>query len=201
MASACPLSISTGSGWLLQNCASVCGPRLQVLLVCLLESAISHLFQRILRMFSKFTYYAFTHLARFPTVTGDVSVTQEKRFLPHSLSSWKYFPNSYTLGVMHHVKFTTSCCIICTQHFLRDGLLTINFLRICCLLIDASCSCSGRCTLLLREFFGMFSKIAVSFGSNLFCDSKTNCVFLRSTGFSLLYANFDNLLENRCGQS
>ena len=39
------------------------------------------------------------------------------------------------------------------------------------------------------------------FGSNLFCDSKTNCVFLRPTGFSLLYANFDNLLENRCGES
>ena len=51
------------------------------------------------------------------------------------------------------------------------------------------------------RIFGMFSKIAVFFGSNLFCDSKTNCVFLRSTGFSLLYANFDNLLENRCGQS
>ena len=33
------------------------------------------------------------------------------------------------------------------------------------------------------------------FRSNLFCDSKTNCVFLRLTGFSLLYANFDNLLE------
>ena len=47
----------------------------------------------------------------------------------------------------------------------------------------------------------MFSKIAVFFGSNLFCDSKNNCVFLRSTGFSLLYANFDNLLEIRCGQS
>ena len=28
MASACPLSISNGSGWLLQNCASVCDPRL-----------------------------------------------------------------------------------------------------------------------------------------------------------------------------
>ena len=42
------------------------------------------------------------------------------------------------------------------------------------------------------------------FGSNLFCDSKTwvtNCSFLRLTGFPLLYANFDNLLENRCGQS
>ena len=39
------------------------------------------------------------------------------------------------------------------------------------------------------------------FRSNLFCDSKTNCVFLRSTGFSLFYANFDNLLENHCGQS
>ena len=51
------------------------------------------------------------------------------------------------------------------------------------------------------RIFGMFSKIAVFFGSNLFYDSKTNCVFLRLTGFSLLYANFDNLLENRCGQS
>ena len=40
MASACPLSISNGSGWLLQNCASVCCSRLQVLLVCLFESAI-----------------------------------------------------------------------------------------------------------------------------------------------------------------
>ena len=39
------------------------------------------------------------------------------------------------------------------------------------------------------------------FGSNLFCDSKTNCVFLRPTSFSLLYTNFDNLLENRCGES
>ena len=39
------------------------------------------------------------------------------------------------------------------------------------------------------------------FGSNLFCDSKTNRVFLRLTGFSLLYANFDNLLENCHGQS
>ena len=37
------------------------------------------------------------------------------------------------------------------------------------------------------------------FRSNLFCDSKTNCVFLRSTGFSLLYVNSDNLLETRCG--
>ena len=54
MASACPLSIINGSGWLLQNCASVCGPRLWVLLVCLLESAIFYLFQRMLRMFSKF---------------------------------------------------------------------------------------------------------------------------------------------------
>ena len=40
MASACPLSINNGSGWLLQNCASVCCSRLRVLLVCLLESAI-----------------------------------------------------------------------------------------------------------------------------------------------------------------
>ena len=54
MASACPLSISNGSGWLVQNCASVCGPRLRVLLVCLLELAIFHVFQRMLRMFFKF---------------------------------------------------------------------------------------------------------------------------------------------------
>ena len=40
MASACPLSIINGSGWLLQNCASVCCSRLRVLLVCLLQSAI-----------------------------------------------------------------------------------------------------------------------------------------------------------------
>ena len=106
MASACPLSISNGSGWLLQNCASVCCPHLRVLLVCLLESAISHVFQRILRMFSKFAYYAFTHLTRFPTITGDVSVTQEKRFLPLSAS----FSNSRTIDVAHF-PLLSLCCI------------------------------------------------------------------------------------------
>ena len=40
MASACPLSIINGSGWLLQNCSSVCCSHLRVLLVCLLESPI-----------------------------------------------------------------------------------------------------------------------------------------------------------------
>ena len=40
MASACPLSIINGSGWLLQNCASVCCSRLRVLFVCLLDLAI-----------------------------------------------------------------------------------------------------------------------------------------------------------------
>ena len=40
MASVCPLSIINGSGWLLQNCASVCCSCCRVLLVCLLESAI-----------------------------------------------------------------------------------------------------------------------------------------------------------------
>ena len=48
MASACLLSINSGSGWLLQNCASVCCSCLQVLLVCLFESA---LFPRILANF------------------------------------------------------------------------------------------------------------------------------------------------------
>ena len=54
MVSACPLSISNGSGWLLQNCASVCCSRLRVLLVCLLESAIFPRISRMFRMFSKF---------------------------------------------------------------------------------------------------------------------------------------------------
>ena len=67
MASAYPLSISTWSGWLFQNCVSVCCPHLQVLLVCLLESAISHVFQRMLRMFSEFAYQALynTHFWQF----------------------------------------------------------------------------------------------------------------------------------------
>ena len=51
------------------------------------------------------------------------------------------------------------------------------------------------------QIFGMFSKIAVFFGSNLFVTQKLTVYFLRSTGFSLLYANFDNLLEIRCDQS
>ena len=73
----------------------------------------------------------------------------------------------------------------------------VNFLRVCCLLIDASSSWFLRwCNQNLRKplawvnvlygwpfypfpprIFGMFSKIAVFFGSNLFCDSKTKCVF------------------------
>ena len=48
------------------------------------------------------------------------------------------------------------------------------------------------------RIFGMFSKIAVFFGSNLSVTQKLTVYFLRSTGFSLLYANFDNLLEIRC---
>ena len=53
------------------------------------------------------------------------------------------------------------------------------------------------------NFWNVF-KNRCFFGSNLFCDSKTwvtNCAFLRSTVFPLLYVNFDNLLENCCGQS
>ena len=60
MASACPLSIINGSGWLLQNCASVCCSRLQVLLVCLLESAIiPHIlanFKNVLQIHVKVLY-------------------------------------------------------------------------------------------------------------------------------------------------
>ena len=93
MASACPLSISNGSGWLLQNCASVCCPHLQVLLVCLLESAISHVFQRILRMFSKFTYYAFTHLTF--GYSGDAMVAREEFLLSDSAS----FENVFQIRV------------------------------------------------------------------------------------------------------
>ena len=84
MASACPLSISTGSGWLLQNCASVCCPRLRVLLVCLLESAISHVFQRMLRMFSKFAYQALTRLTF--GYSGDAMVAREEFLLSDSVS-------------------------------------------------------------------------------------------------------------------
>ena len=50
------------------------------------------------------------------------------------------------------------------------------------------------------RIFEMFSKIAVFFGSNLSVTQKLTVYFLRSTGFSLLYANFDNLLEIRCDQ-
>ena len=117
MASACSFSISNRSGWLLQNCASVCCPHLQVLLVCLLELAISHIFQQILRMFSKFAYYAFTHLTRFPTITGDASVTQEKCFLPHSAS----FENVFQ--IWHNWRSTLSFAILvlhkdANNHFL-----------------------------------------------------------------------------------
>ena len=51
------------------------------------------------------------------------------------------------------------------------------------------------------RIFLMFSKIALFFGSNLLVTRKLTVYFLRSTGFSLLYANFDNLLEIRCDQS
>ena len=44
-------------------------------------------------------------------------------------------------------------------------------------------------------------KIAVFFGSNLSVTRKLTVYFLSSTGFSLLYANFDNFLEIRCDQS
>ena len=84
MASACPLSISTGSSWLLQNCVSVCCPHLQLLLVCLLESAISHVFQQILRMFSKFAYQALTHLTF--GYSGDATVAREEFLLSDSAS-------------------------------------------------------------------------------------------------------------------
>ena len=80
MASACPLSIINGSGWLLQNSASVCGPRLRVLLVCLLELAIFHVFQRILRMFSKFAYQALIRLTF--GYSGDAMVAREEFLLP-----------------------------------------------------------------------------------------------------------------------
>ena len=38
------------------------------------------------------------------------------------------------------------------------------------------------------------------FGSNLSVTQKLTVYFLRSTGFSLLYANFYNLLEIRCDE-
>ena len=64
-----------------------------------------------------------------------------------------------------------------------------------------SCYCSAWTTIVYPRIFGMFSKIAVFFGFNLSVTRKLTVYFLRSTGFSLLYANFDNLLEIRCDQS
>ena len=61
-----------------------------------------------------------------------------------------------------------------------------------------SCYDSAWTTVFYPRIFGMFSKIAVFFRSNLSVTQKLTVYFLRSTGFSLLYANFDNLLEIRC---
>ena len=99
----------------------------------------------------------------------------------------------------------------------------VNFLRVCCLLIDASSSwflrwCNqnlrkplacvwlmfcmdSRFTLFLRKFLECFQKSLFSSGLTYFVTQKLTVYFLRSTGFSLLYANFDNLLEIRCDQS
>ena len=97
MASACPLSISTGSGWLFQNCASVCCPCLRVLLVCLLESAISHIFQRMSRMFSKLAYQALTCLTF--CYSGDAMVAREEFLLSDSAS----FGNVLQIRVQFYV--------------------------------------------------------------------------------------------------
>ena len=96
----------------------------------------------------------------------------------------------------------------------------VNFLRICCLLIDASSSwflrwCNQNlpnplaCVWLMfcmyghfsREFLECFQKSLFSSGLTYFVTQKLTVYFLRSTGFSLLYANFDNLLGICCGQS
>ena len=45
----------------------------------------------------------------------------------------------------------------------------------------------------------VFKNRCIFFGSNLFV-TQNYYVFLSSTGFSLHYANFDNLLEIRCDQ-
>ena len=92
----------------------------------------------------------------------------------------------------------------------------LTSLLVCCLLLDVSSSwflwyeksLGGNMRLVdvlygrplfpsSPRIFRMFSKIAVSSGLTYFVTQK----LLRSTGFPLLYANFDNLLENRCGQS
>ena len=124
MASACPLSISNGSGWLLQNCASVCCPLLRLLLVCLLESAISHALQQILRMFSQFVYYAFTHFTLFPIITGDASVTLEKHLLPHSASS----ENVFQIHVQS-MRHTSLCYPLCCKNYTNNHflLIPVNF--------------------------------------------------------------------------
>ena len=131
MASACPLSIINGSGWLFQNCASVCCSRLRLLLVCLLESAISLLvvanFKNILPIRVKVLYTVL--LGYF----GEAMIT-EKNFFPPASASFEnvfrircnlrdttsfvillpnttLFPNAQTLpknGIQLQHKFCTS---------------------------------------------------------------------------------------------
>ena len=81
--------------------------RIKYIIIIIIIIIISNVFQQILRMFSKFAYYAFTHLTRFPTITGDASVTQEKRFLPHSAS----FENVFQIRVqlMRHTFLCYPC--------------------------------------------------------------------------------------------
>ena len=104
MASACPLSIINGSGWFFQNCASVCCSCLRVLLVCLLESAISLLvvanFKNILPIRVKVLYTVL--LGYF----GEAMITEKNFFPPASAS----FENVFQIHC--NLRDTTSFAIL-----------------------------------------------------------------------------------------
>ena len=124
-----------------------------------------------------------------------------------------------------YIGFLARCCtasecfrvLLKVIYLSRLNFKPVNFLQVCC--PDDSSSwffgyCNQNlwnpltCVLLLfcmdnrfyPRIFGMFSKIAVFFGSNLSLTQRLTVYFLRSTGFSLPYVNFDNLLEIRCDQ-
>ena len=59
--------------------------------------------------------------------------------------------------------------------------------------------CSVWTTVFTANFRNVFKNRCFSSGLTYLC-LKTTVYFLRCTGFSLLYANFDNLLEIRCDQ-
>ena len=64
-----------------------------------------------------------------------------------------------------------------------------------------SCYCSAWTTIFYPRIFGMLSKNAVFFGSNLFVTQKLTVYFRGRLVSPYFYANFDHLLEICCDQS